>query len=59
MLALASRVVPNKDALNGFTALDKTMRDANETEEAILIALLGTILDGMRHGNWPKVTTKS
>lgn len=54
MLAAAMHAAPNGKVQQAFTKMANDMRLDGESNERVVAALAGGILDGVRFGNWPE-----
>ena len=54
MISAAFIVAPNMQVQEVVGQMVRKMRLAEETNEAIVLALTDVISDGLRHDNWPK-----
>lgn len=52
-LTLAQRAAPNGKVQAAFSRMHNEMIAAAESDDAIVIALVRAMLDGMTAGNWP------
>jgi hypothetical protein len=52
-LELAYEVSPTGTVQQSFTKMKWAMEEVGETEQAVTLAILDGISDGLRHGNWP------
>lgn len=50
---LIAVVSPTSDIMKAFVNMVDKMEAEGESNEAITLALLSGMVDGMRHGNWP------
>ncbi len=54
MISAAYMVAPDTPATIAIGQMVRKMRMAEETNKAIVLALIFVIQDGVRYGNWPK-----
>lgn len=56
LLAILQEYAPDGTAQQKCTEMVHEMQDAGESDDKITEALASSIVDGLRHGNWPWVT---
>lgn len=54
MLAAAFTVAPTGNVQEALANVVREMQAAGEPDEMIALMLADAIVDGLRHGNWPR-----